>query len=501
MDQQAHYQRISSLALIGLLLFLVSVSVGIYYASLFYGFYFDDHPNITKAFSVRHRHFFDVFFQSSRWISLWLNTLYYRIAHFNPFVYRLGNLIIHLTNGLLVFWVFSLLFKNVKEDSFLKQHALPIAFATAGLFLFHPVATQAVCYVIQGQLEGLSTLATLLMILFFWYCVTAKPIAVRLFCGGLLFGVAALSVGTKEIIIVAPFLIILVDWFFVAQGDWNIVKKHLLLYLAIMFIFFSSFLYTYGIEHFLTLIKLKLEPISTYGNVLTTHRDVSITAFQFLCSQFKVILHYSAIYFWPFGISLDYDWKLADGFWEVDCIIPFLILMCFGVWLLLKLIKNRTDTIVFAWLWFFICLLPRASIIPSSELIADYKTYCASIGILLIIALIVVRVSVWLADKFTRKTAVFWLSIIAFLLPWALVAHRRSLVWRSQEALWRDIVLHAPTKPRAWNNLAVALIDAEKYGEAVPLLEKAINLDRFYPDPWNNLSVVYAHLGNINKAI
>ncbi len=477
---------------------LIIVGLAVYAKTLHYGFFFDDHPNITKFFHIRHKNFFSLFFLNTRWISLWLNTLLYHIARFEPYFYHLANLIIHLANGSLLYCVLILLFKRLKTDNFFKQNALQLAFVTTTLFLIHPVATQTVCYVIQGQLEGLSTLSIFLMAFLFTQWSMATNVFVRTIFGFLLLVMAALSTGTKEIAIVAPFLLCVIDWFFIAEGSWDSFKKRLWLHALVLLVVISSFCYAFGLKPFLQLLKFNNELMSNKGNILTTHHEEIITPFAFLCSQFKVMLHYIFIYFWPFSISADYDSKLAEGFWEIDCIFPFLILTSLGIWMLYRIWKNSSDIVIFAWLWFFICMVPRASIIPSSELVADYKTYCASVGMVLLLGILTVKI----ARRIVINHANYlWPTLFLALIPWIMFGYNRVKVWQSSETLWKDIVLHAPTKARAWNNYSVALLENKKYTEAIPNLEKAISLDKHYPDPWNNLSVAYANLGKVDKAI
>ena len=61
--------------------------------------------------------------------------------------------------------------------------------------------------------------------------------------------------------------------------------------------------------------------------------------------------------------------------------------------------QNATSIIAFGFLWFFIAIGPRSSFIPSSELLTDYKTYLASLGVLLLLALGVVKLIALLFEE------------------------------------------------------------------------------------------------------
>src|SRR3990172_12103894 len=138
-----------------------------YYPSLHYDFQFDDIANITKHFDIRHYALKDLFLSGTRWVIYWLNSLHYKIGKFNPFSYRIGNLIIHTANGILVFFVLLTILTRLTKPSFFKRNAFSLSFLTSLLFLLHPVQTQTVSYVIQGELEGLSSLFMLSMALCF----------------------------------------------------------------------------------------------------------------------------------------------------------------------------------------------------------------------------------------------------------------------------------------------------------------------------------------------
>ena len=185
-----------------------------YYRSLTYEFQFDSVANITKQFSIRHKSFTDLFFTGTRWISYWLNTFYYSINKFDPFSYRLGNLTIHITTGILIFFLFLIALKNLKQKNFFSTNALAISFFTGILFLLHPVQTQTVSYVIQGQLEGLAALFIISMILCFYFLAQAKNSFSKIILTVFLFTLGLFSCGTKEIAIISPALIFVFDWFF-----------------------------------------------------------------------------------------------------------------------------------------------------------------------------------------------------------------------------------------------------------------------------------------------
>lgn len=488
---------------------LAGLTAIFYLPSLHYAFQFDSVANITKYFSIRHLSFKDMFFQNTRWISYWLNAVHYSIGKFDPFSYRLGNLIIHSLNGLLIFFILFLGLKNLKKRNFFSNNALSISFFTSILFLLHPVQTQTVSYVIQGQLEGLAALFILSMILCFYQLTQTKNVITKAVLTFLLFILALFSCGTKEIAIISPALLILFDWFFVAQGKWSSLKKRWYIHAALGLFVFGIYLYFLKPDFFTSILGLQKIAQNNIGNVITQNPHEAITPWMFFRSQFKVILHYIWIFIWPFNISVEYDWVLSQSIFYPDALLPLIVILFIGLGIGKILKKNFGHLVAFGALWFFGCLAPRCSIIPSPELLVDYKTYLASFGWLFLLASAIVwgikkgldhiqHVSPLLKEQhYGLQTAV-----ILFGLLLGSLTVQRNTVWRSGVEFWDNIIKNAPGKARAYNNYGVELSQNRRdYLGSIPYFQKAISMDSNYSDPHNNLAVAYSHLGRLDEAI
>lgn len=497
MNHRIVYQRLITPFVLAFITFLC------YLPSLYYAFQFDDLANIVKFYDIRHKTLRDLFFSNTRWVSYWLNTCYYQIAKFDPFYYRFGNIIFHCITGVLVFAVLFMALRRLKKSSFWQKNAFWIASLTSAFFLLHPVQTQTVSYVIQGQLEGLAGLFMLaIMATFLLYAYAAS--ALKRNCYFILLCVLTfLACGTKEIVIITPLLVLLFDWFLVAQGDYNDLKKRWCAHAVVGCIVGSIYLYFLKPIYFARVFGLAIETHNNIGNVLTADPHAKITSLWYFISQFKVIIHYFSIFMWPFSLSVDYDWLLVEHFFAYDALIPFLMLCVLAVVLYRRLKKDSTDLIAFGLLWFLITILPRSSIIPSTELVADYKTYAASVGLLFLAAGAFLALSDVIVQYITiqhRKLCKYGLTLccIAFLV---FITMKRNTVWRSGEEFWLNVIQNAPNKARAYNNYGVSLSEKGKFNDAIYYFKKAIAMDRYYPDPCNNLAVVYSAVGNLDGAI
>lgn len=487
---------------------LSAITALVYWPSLHYDFQFDDIANIQKHFNIRHYSFSGLFFTGSRWISYWLNSFHYKIGKFDPFSYRLGNVIIHSLNGMLIFLVTLTALSHLKKRSFFSENAFGIALITSLLFLVHPVQTQTVSYVIQGQLEGLAALFIMSMILTYLHRAYTTNQTLQWLLTGLFFVLAAFSCGTKEIAIISPVLILLIDWFFVAQGNMRSLISRWWMFALLTLNVVGWYLYFLKPSFFTNILGLNMTVKNNIGNIITQDPKAVITAWPFFISQFKVILHYLWMFIWPFNISVEYDWVLCKGFFAFDCIVPLMILLTIGGLIIRKLLRNPTSISCFGALWFFVCIAPRSSIIPSPELLVDYKTYTASYGWLLLLATAIVALATF-ALPYIRSIALLSreqhaLTAFALLLalPLGYSTYQRNLVWSSGKNFWGNIIANAPGKARAYNNYGVELSQQFKqYKESIPYFRKAIEMDPYYPDPCNNLAVACSHLGDTDTAI
>ena len=487
-------------------LLMVMITFLFYYPSLHYSFQFDDIANITKHFNIRHHTFWDLFFSGSRWISYWLNAIHYSIGKFNPLSYRLGNISIHTMNGLLLFGIYMLGLAKLKKKSFFYNQRLAISMLTMVFFLLHPVQTQTVSYVIQGELEGLAALFSFATICMFLVKTNTSSPFIHVAVTISIYTLALFSCGTKEITIVLPFLLVLVDWFFIAQGSWQDIKKRRGTHLLLFFLITLMYVYLLKPHFFYQALGLQSIARNNIGNIITKDPLASITSGAFFISQFKVILHYLWIFIWPFNISVEYDWVLSESFFALDCLIPFLALasLCLIVFYFLR--TWNYNIYCFGPLWFAICMLPRSTIIPSPELLADYKTYLGSAGIFFMLACFIVKVATYSISKIYRPMQLSYLVQIAGIMiasiPLGYGTNQRNKVWSSGTKFWGNIIKNAPGKARAYNNYGVELSqNFGKFADSIPYFQRAIAMDAHYPDPCNNLAVAYARTGDIESAI
>jgi tetratricopeptide (TPR) repeat protein len=488
--------------------FVCMVTLFFYFPSLSCNFIFDDLPRISKNFHLKFYSLSKLFFADTRWLSKVLNHFTYMFYKLNPFGYRIINLIMHLVIGFLIFTLLYLVLQRCK-NLYLQSHAFGISFFTSSLFLLHPAQTQTVTYITQMRLEGLVVLFTFAILLFFSLATFThhKRKKIVFYSSALL--LTCLASGTKEIIVGFPVLQRLVDWFFLAQGSYKIIIKRLLLHGCFALTLFGSYSYYRQPLIIKDALTFNIAVDNNRGNKITEHSDEKIKPYQFFISQFKVIVHYIKIFFWPFNLSFDYDITLASSFWSRDVLLPFLGLLLLVLFAFFLFLQNPTHIFSFAVAWFFISILPRASIIPSPELVCDYKTYLPSFGIFILLAIALY----WMMEKAAyalitimkqhrsyAQIGVYALACLMFL-GLGFASKQRNTVWRSRLDFWKDVTSKAPNKARAFNNLAVGFAEIGDTQRAIDTYKKSLACDPTYAEPHMNLAFHYQALKNRKEAL
>ena len=460
------------------------ITVIFYYPSLRYPFMFDDLPTILNNHEIRSTTVKKLFFTNVRWISKSLNLVTLEHWKLNPFAYRIVNLGIHVFSGILLFILIFMLFKNVKTKIFLKKNALLLATIVSGLFLLHPVQTQTATYITQIRLEGLVALFSFSTMILFALATYTNVIWKKSLLYASCMVLVAFGAGAKEIIVVLPILLMLVDWFFLAEGDYKIFLTRLPIHLLLAGILYYTYLKMGSPVKPAQAFALKVKMHNNRGNALTTTPQEYITPIKYLIGQFRVVLHYITMFFWPINLSFDYGWKIPPSFFSPSSFFPFIALISILFSGLVLFIRKQTNLISFCIAWFFAVVTPRSSIIPSTEMACDYKMYVASVGPLLLIAIgIVYLVTMVKVNKFVLPAIL--------LLTLGFSSMQRNKVWASRLHFWGDVIKktepHVPA--RAYNNYAVGLVNKGNQAEAIKYSSKAIKTDETYSEPVINLAL------------
>ncbi len=370
---------------------LIAILTFLVYSNTFHAsFHFDDTPSIVENYTIRNLNNVPGMLINNRGIATATFAINYAIGGLNVVGYHIVNLAIHITNSILVYF---LIFLTLARIESLRGNAKKIALYTALLFAVHPIQTQAVTYVVQ-RMETLASMFMLIGLLLLIKGAETSKTSARV----LLYGAVAVSYWlgfySKEIAITLPAVLFLYDYCFLSGGGNQKVTARLPLYLVLiaMLAFFAT----------RTLTGLQETPGGSAGfNVQ------SITAKEYMLTQFNVLIYYITLLFVPINQNLDYDFPVSKGLFEVPLvkegtvlnipipppIVSLIILMViigFAIYLFTHYASRITHhgrLIAFFILWFFIILSPTSSFIPIIDVIFEHRLYLASAGFFLLFSL------------------------------------------------------------------------------------------------------------------
>ena len=209
---------------------------------------------------------------------------------------------------------------------------------------------------------------------------------------------------------------------------------------------------------------------------------------HYLITQPYVALLYVKAFFWPAGLSADYDlspFRTTDDarFWIGFAFSAFFlaVVIVVSAW-------KKSRVIGFGLFWFIIALLPT-SLFPLAEVMNDHRTCLPYVGLVIALAgaisLLVQPLSVRtpLAKTVVVSVAVLVLCVSGY------ATYQRNKVWKNEESLWHDVVLKSPQNGRGLMNYGLALMARADYQGALDYFHRAQLLTPQYSVLLINLAI------------
>jgi len=462
----------------------VVIAALIYSNTLHSPFHFDDEQDIVNNPAI-HSPWNKAIWRSPRPISYFTFAINYAIHGLDVEGYHVVNILIHVTNAILIYFMLLLIFRTQQ----LATHPLfrlryEIAFLSTLLFLVHPVQTQAVTYIVQ-RMAALATLFYLVAIILYLKGRLAKNTLQRwtwFICALITAILACLS---KQTAYTLPLMILLFELAFFRKSGQQIKANFKTIGILVCGIILLAFLF-FSTQNFNWNLLLRTIP-PQQGHTY------AISGTEYILTQFHVVLTYIRLLFLPVNQNLDYDYPIASTLYNGSTLfsgLALLSLLMLGLWLL-----RKHRLIGFGILWFFIALSIESSIYPLPNVIFEHRMYLPSIGAS--IAVIVGLVSTIPSNKpqFLR------IAIALIVLILMGLTYERNKVWSSEYALWTDVISKSPHKARAWSNRGKANFNQNEYENALADFTKAIELNPQYIPPLYNRGLAYIALDQYDLAI
>jgi protein O-mannosyl-transferase len=213
-----------------------------------------------------------------------------------------------------------------------------------------------------------------------------------------------------------------------------------------------------------------------------------VNAHNYLVTQPYVALLYFKTFFWPTGLSADYDLNLFATTDDVRLLIGFAFAVLISAAAIVTAVFKKTRLIGFGLLWFLIALLPT-SLFPLSEIMNDHRTFLPYMGLVIAIAgagaLLVARLD---RQPSWKKIAVTC-AVALFLCGSAYATFQRNKVWKTEETLWHDVVLKSPRNGIALTAYGMTLVNNGDLDGALDYLHRAQQIMPEYPELLINLAI------------
>jgi Flp pilus assembly protein TadD len=471
------------LAAIALLLIL---AVGFAYAnSLNVDFTYDDYAFVYNNEEIRSFSPLSKFLLSSKTFAHPANDHVYRplaaftfainyaVGGLTPTGYHLTNLLFHLLNAFLVFF----LLRRLGFDD-------GPSCAGALIFAIHPVHTEAVTW-ISGRGNVLFLFFFLIAYMLYTNIDTSSegnggdgsrtPRKFLLLLGSLV--AYALSLLAKEMALPLPLLLFGHDAYF--HRDWSRGQWLKRVWLYVPFVLVAII---YVVLR--TYVLGKVGQVSYHGG----------SAYVTFLAMLQAAVTYVRLLFVPVGLSLSRHFEPSYSLFEA-AVFPSFCLVVLGI--ALGIITFRRGTFIsFSLFWFAVAMLPVSNIIPVNALVADRFLYGPSIGcsILLAAGLATVRA----ASQQKRTLATTGLALIVFC--FMILSTARNNDWHNSISLWRKATQASPTSYVAFNNLGMEHMKHGQIPEAIDALNEAVRIKDDFPEAHANLGICYTELGDFSMA-
>jgi len=373
--------------------------------------------------------------------SFWLNS---RLAGTEPYTYHLVNVLLHLANSILVFFIARRILGWAGAQG--PRREWMAAFA-GGLFLLHPVQTESVAYV-ASRSEDLSAL--------FFYAAFAvfvyrKSPVVSWLVAAVVIVLYGAAVSTKEHTITLPALLLLTDYFWNPGFSLQGIRRNWRLYAPLA---------AAAVGGVALVVRL-------VGGAPSAGFHVQGLPWQdYFYTQWRALWVYIRLFLVPVRQNADYNYPISRSVFDHGAILGLaglLVLVACAVYF-----RKRYPLAAYGFLAALLLFAPTSSIVPIRDAVAERRLYLPMIGLALVAVEFLRR---WKAKPVI--TASVLAGVLALL---GLLSHQRARVWASDAALWEDSLSKSPQNFRAHFQLGVAYYQQGRCDAALDQFEAAAKL-------------------------
>ena len=424
--------------------------------------------------------------------------LEYAAVQLDPWLYHFDNLLLHLLNISLVFFLVRAITGNLR-----------ISVLTAFLFALHPMRVESVAWVTErkGLLMGTFFLGSLLAYSQYLKDPEHKKNFIWFGLAILAFLLALLSKGTAVIL---PVILVGLDWLKKRDFSFRVILEKA-----------PFFLLALG-GGIVAIIAQKEVDATHMEEVFGIGERVIFAGYNFIVYLVKAVIPYEICPFYPYPDEL--------GALHFICFGLALGLAGILVWKRASLPRNVT----FGMLFFLVGIAPLLQLLPVGDAImTDRFTYLPYLGLFFALAAGVEMVLSNEKSKVPKEVILAGLGV--YLLIFGFLSNQQSKIWKHSLSLWSAVIEQYPSvwvannnrgnahnrngnhqaamldynnalksrpnNPKTYNNRGDVLLKQNMYARAFDDFTKAIEIDPEFAEAWNNRGNCQSALGNYSLAL
>ena len=434
------------------------------------------------------------FLSNPRWLTDITFAINRHLHGVNVLGYHLINLAIHLSSACVIYFLVKQIIKALKQtfhnslnDEYSEYLAYFIPFATAALFVCHPIQTQAVTYIVQryASLATLLYLGSLLSYLLARFSFTneSEKFQLWLWCFASFF-LAILAMKSKQIAFTLPIMVLMFE-LLLFRGK---LLKNLFFLALIAALLLIIPLQIFCAHFFSQTSETSLNLLSQIQMATAETQNISRT--DYFITQFRVVATYLRLLIVPINQNLDYDYHVSSSLLEPSVFAALLLhisILLIATALLIRSQRDFSSTSPTAGipkrlaclgiLWFYLALCVESSFIPIRDVIFEHRIYLSSTGFF--IAMTAYFAGVAAHRKQSRNLLWAVLTVICLVLTASTIARNR--IWSDETIMWQDVLKKSPNKSKVRYFAGFLYFKKFMPEKAVPHLVRAIELNPLTP--------------------
>jgi len=391
-------------------------------------------------------------------------SLDYAFSGLSPMTFHITNLLFHLLNVGLVFYLTKQISTRVE-----------VAFITALLFGIHPMHVETVAWITARKdlLYSLFLIGGLIAYTKYIKGRASEAKKYYVICF-VLFVLSLLSKGTA---VVFPLILFVFDFL----KKRNNLRK-----------MFLEKLPFFALSFWFTSMAIRAQDMS---GALESRIHPSVL--EALATGFYGYFSYLVKVIWPFNLSVYQPYPMAIGesypWYYYASAIP--VLMIFGL-MMLKL--KQWKKFGFGMAFFFLSLIPVIQVLPfGASVTADRFAYLPYFGLFYILGVGFIK----LLDKLKQFRKHIIIVGVIYLFVLGGVTFSYATTWKDSETLWTNVIKHYPKNYNAYLNRSAHRIDLKQYDGAFQDCEKGIVLNPKNSTLFHNRAIVQNKYGRKKEAI